>query len=266
MHNYVICTSQRSGKTWLARTLSGLGAGQAEEFITELHKQNPALLDDWDEHDVLEFFRDCLSRQQGACAGVSVQWNEFSWMAIHAKITPTQLFSILLDALGPQNRIILLKRDDVISQAISQYLLSRTGYGHSFQPAPRNEDIAYDGRAIANFVGFALDAYENWDRLLSSAPNILEIKYEALSVNPIFNIRNVMDFIGNKKFIEEDTIICCLDKTKKLDNKLNRKLYHQFIDDKLYSDVRARAYDYVQSPSPFRDALEYSEAALIKSK
>lgn len=36
--NYLICTTQRSGKTWLCRTLKGLGVGSPEEYFNVLHK------------------------------------------------------------------------------------------------------------------------------------------------------------------------------------------------------------------------------------
>lgn len=89
-------------------------------------------------------------------------------------------------------------RNDVVAQAVSWYLATKTGQYHSLdKPKVAPDDVAYDDLEIASRVA-QIQAHNtrwtNWYALGGISPLIVE--YETLVAAPADTLKTVFDFLG----------------------------------------------------------------------
>ena len=246
-HNYIICTSQRSGKTWLARTLECLGTGGANEYVNALHRKRPNLVEAWDRGGlpgfVAEFMRDQTSSGAHRPAGLSLAWNEFSKLARKSDLSTGDLLDRLVELMGGDTRIIFLVRRDLVAQAVSRFLLRETGYAHSFQSKENRKSRAsvdYDARQIFLSLAWSQKAYLQWGALLMSRPHCL-VWYEELVSDTVAEVRRLLDYIGFGAEITDADIQRCAGKTTRIGDDINDHMIRRFLGEPDYQAKIAKA-------------------------
>ena len=246
-HNYIICTTQRSGKTWLAFTLRCLGAGDAPEYITLLHRNKAGLVAAWDRGGLAGFV-DAFLRQQDdgekkRPAGLSVPWNELSWLARRSGLSEADLLDRLVELMGENTKLIFLVRRDIVAQAVSHFLLRKTGYAHSFHGEDRRESrasVEYDAREISRYLSFSQTAYMSWQALLKDRPHCV-VQYEALAADTVNEVRRLLAYIQFGHDLTDAEIRRCAGKTKRVGDELNEEMIARFVSDPDYQPRIAEA-------------------------
>ena len=235
MPNYIICTAQRSGKTWLVRALTQMQAGQAMEFVTMLHRQHPQLLAAWRSGGVEGFVQACVEMQEAAAfaAGITLHWNDFRSLASGFPGSPAQLLRRIQSALGEDTRIIYLKRRDVVAQAVSHYLMSEGGVAHSFQDGAASAEgrsAPYDREKIDRFRNFTEKAYRGWNRTLRNTTH-LQILYEDISSSPTASLRMLLSHIGLAENVSEASLKAALQGTSPLMRTQKSELVRRYLEE-----------------------------------
>jgi LPS sulfotransferase NodH len=200
LSNYVICTSQRSGKTWLANTLRNLGFGHADEFVTALLRQQNGLDSAFQKGGLRGFMQRLQDLQDGRCCGLALAWNDFAKFSHRSGLEPKILLDRMIEEMGVTTSIISLRREDVIDQAISHYLMTRTGYRHSFDDEEKKiarQNVPFDRAAIQQEIEFAQKAYRGWDMVLEGR-SFLSVTYEELVADPVATVRRAVEWIGGR--------------------------------------------------------------------
>src|SRR5690606_2769596 len=117
---------------WLVRALESAGAGFAHEYITALQKGQKNVTEGFQSDGLPGFVEALKAQQSGSCYGLATPWNSLAWLAGQVKMKPGAVLDELRELMAPAT-LIYLKRQDVLAQAISHYILSVTGRAHSFE-------------------------------------------------------------------------------------------------------------------------------------
>jgi LPS sulfotransferase NodH len=219
-NNYILCTTQRSGKTWICSTLKCLGVGAPEEYLHALHDRN--LQSDFaikirgafDSGGVRSFVS-LISEMQGGGignVGLAIQWNQLANLAAVAKLSDEEAFGELRGAMNDAI-VFFIVREDLIGQAISHYLMQQSGYAHSSSASDRKSlrvQVEYRSEEILRFMEFALVAYRSWLRLFEGVGvNFIPISYESLVDDPKGGFCKIIRTICPEWSVSEDRIVSC---------------------------------------------------------
>ena len=110
-------------------------------------------------------------RQKGSIWGMKVGWMQLA-MLLRARIVP--------ELLAP--RMVLVRRRDIVSQAVSLYIAERTSQWTTNDPqAKSREEVEYDGQRILNTLRGIVQSYANLQQvaLLGGIP-VVDVFYEDL--------------------------------------------------------------------------------------
>ena len=277
VNNYVICTAQRSGKTWLCRILSMLDIiGRPEEFFHYLHANKPNdikflikhkleseeefnfLMNSFEKNGVkgtISSLREYFTSPTGVF-GFVLQWNQLAFLLQkeakklnNKNLLLKHLDKIICQSLSrekvkqkignqPKPIYFFLKRNDLIAQAVSHYILSKTGAATYSDRKKNKETIQYDYEKIMYFYNFTVDSYVGWERFFlvngiepvrlfyedacHDLPSFLERMFVALSITPDRIDRKIIAKIEQKfpvKKSEESRIMI-----EKFNQDLNTRL------------------------------------------
>lgn len=135
-------------------------------------------------------------------------------------------------------KVFLLKRDDILGQAISHFILRASGYGHSFEPEKKRQarsKVKYNGEHIIQCVQFTANAYYRWNELFKiTATKAIQISYENLVKDLVANIRYMLGHIMPKYHVSAEKIINS-QTTKKVGDDIDRRLREHLLNDPIYS-------------------------------
>jgi LPS sulfotransferase NodH len=231
--NFIVCTTQRSGKTWLVRTLECLGTGAAQEYVTMLHRGNAMLVEAWNRVGLAGFVEALLGQQAGRPAGLSVPWNEMAWLARHSGLSEAELLDRLVELMGRDTRLLFLVRRDIVAQAVSHYLLRETGYAHSFNSEESRQSrssVEYDAKQISRYLSLSQTAYQAWRTLLKDRAHCI-VHYEQLTVDTVNEVRRLLTYIGFGRDLSDARIASCAGRTEKVGDRLNEEMIARFISE-----------------------------------
>ena len=233
-HAYVVCSTQRSGSTYLCRLLSSTGvAGNPQEyfearaetgspphpgyFLAGLPRTGAGIRDDvrptdapeysdlrsidgWEEH-LERTFR--LGTTDNGVFGAKLMWNQLPDLEQHAAALPEfagVAGSELLDRLLGHPRYVWLRRDDKVRQAISLWRALQTRTWRAEHPAGDNEapTLSYSFEGIEHLRRRLSADDEAWGRFfLHSLIEPLELIYEDdVSPDPAGAVARVLAHIG----------------------------------------------------------------------
>lgn len=187
---YLLASEQRTGSNLLCALLQQSGvAGFTTEY---LHLPSlPSVMDRLGLDDV-DAYLDSVMRRRTTPNGV------FGFKAHYEQIDA--FLRRTRRGLPPGLRIVRMLRDDVVAQAVSLYLASRTGTwlvaGRRTSPEPEVE-ADYDFEIIRNAVVIIVRQRNAWTRLfqrLGIKPPV--VAYEALTADPAGVCRNVIARLG----------------------------------------------------------------------
>lgn len=235
MPSYAICTTQRSGKTWLAHALRNLDAGDPREYLTSLQRGIARIVKAYDADGWPGFMRAVRKNQTGA-VGITLHWNDLARRALNLDMPPEALLSLLLNELDPNTKVIFMRRRDVVAQAVSQYFLQKTGRAHSFQPeagyVPR-EEVEYDANAISRALRSTLEHNRHWESALKDKP-FYTLVHEDMVRDPTGILRATLRHIGIEKSFTEEELREALGHTKKLGDAKNEEFKQRFLQEERF--------------------------------
>lgn len=183
---YLICSSPRSGSTYLAELLASTGVlGVPREYFN--------VLDPWGKPDKRRpggprpHFERVLT--QGATPngiyGVKSHADHFA--AVAAVMNPMRVL--------PDLKLVRIRRQDMLAQAISWVRAQQTG---QFSAGKRPRDApCYDPSAIRRLIALLAEQAATWDRILAVSGCVpLEIEYEHLVEDPQREVDRVARLMG----------------------------------------------------------------------
>jgi len=230
---YIVCSTQRSGSTFLCRLLASTGvAGNPQEyfearaetgspphpgyFLAGLPRTGAGIRDDirptdapeysdlrsvdgWEEH-LERTFR--LGTSQDGVFGAKLMWNQLPDLKQHATALPEFAGldgSELLERLLGRPSYVWMRRGDKVRQAISLWRALQTRTWHAEHPAAGDErpTLSYSFRGIEHLRRRLSADDEAWGRFfLHSLIQPLELSYEDdVSPDPAAAVARVMAHI-----------------------------------------------------------------------
>ena len=230
---YIVCSTQRSGSTFLCRLLANTGvAGNPQEyfearaetgspphpgyFLAGLPRTGAGIRDDirptdapeysdlrsvdgWEEH-LERTFR--LGTSQDGVFGAKLMWNQLPDLKQHATALPEFAGldgSELLERLLGRPSYVWMRRGDKVRQAISLWRALQTRTWHAEHPAAGDErpTLSYSFRGIEHLRRRLSADDEAWGRFfLHSLIQPLELSYEDdVSPDPAAAVARVMAHI-----------------------------------------------------------------------
>ena len=233
-HSYVVCSTQRSGSTFLCRLLASTGvAGNPQEyfearaetgspphpgyFLAGLPRTGAGIRDDirptdapeysdlqavdgWEEH-LERTFR--LGTTENGVFGAKLMWNQLPDLEQHATALPEFAGldgSELLERLLGHPSYVWMRRRDKVRQAISMWRALQTRTWRAQHPAEEEEQptLSYSFRGIEHLRRRLSADDEAWGRFfLHSLIEPLELVYEDdVSPDPAGAVARVLAQIG----------------------------------------------------------------------
>ncbi|HET6619261.1 MAG TPA: Stf0 family sulfotransferase [Dongiaceae bacterium] len=183
---YLICSSPRSGSTYLAELLASTGVlGVPREYFNPLdrwgrtNKERPG--------DVRPLFRRVLTSGATPNGVYGLKSHADHFAAVVAVIDPMRAL--------PHLKLVRIRRQDMLAQAISWMRAQQTGQFHAAKRpkgAPR-----YDASAIRGLIALLAEQTAIWDRILAASGGVpLEIEYERLVEDPQREVDRVARLMG----------------------------------------------------------------------
>jgi LPS sulfotransferase NodH len=183
---YLICSSPRSGSTYLAELLASTGVlGVPREYFNVLgpwgkpDKERPG-----DPRPLLERVLTKGATPNGIY-GLKSHADHFA--AVAAVVDPMRVL--------PHLKLVRIRRQDMLAQAISWVRAQQTGQFHAAKRpkgAPR-----YDASAIRRLIALLAEQAATWDRILAAGGGVpLEIEYECLLEDPQREVDRVARLMG----------------------------------------------------------------------
>jgi trehalose 2-sulfotransferase len=182
---YVLCTTPRSGSHFLGHLLQRSGS-----FGYPLEYFNPLNLPEWQKRaaaegasEVVEFLESKRTSPNG-CFGIKLHYSHLTRAVEVIGLRP------LIDRW----RFVLLRRRDVLGQAISWARASQTRAWISGMPelAP----ASYDRAAVAYRLTLVLEHTAGWQRFLAENGVLpLELTYEDVMANPADAVARIADLL-----------------------------------------------------------------------
>jgi LPS sulfotransferase NodH len=236
LNNYVICTVARSGKSWIAETLYWLGLGYGEEVLTHFARNcapgQDRLRAAFDGEGMAGFARAFAKVRIEAgepCVGVTLQWTNLEIIA--AEKQPSEL-AAFIEALSPCV-VFFLRRRDVLSQAISHYLMMESGYYHSTSPEsrrPQRASVRYNRCEIDKYLEFTQRSYAGWSDLFAAADVVPEVlDYENFVDDPKRAFISLAERIAGRSF-EPEAIIAAAACQSKISDETDSAFRARYLE------------------------------------
>ncbi|MFC1885305.1 Stf0 family sulfotransferase [Thermodesulfobacteriota bacterium] len=240
MKNFVICTTQRSGKTWLCSTLQKLGNfGWPHEYIDAWHKGIPSTLAYLDlfynqgVRGIIEYIKEetYMESRSKSPLGLALQWNQLKFLERMQVVDANEILSQLNNSYD--FKFFLLMRRDILQQAISQYIHKESGFAHSFQDKESREKrlaVKFSEEEIKLIYLRIFNSYRGWIELFQgNSIDFTTIYYEDMckNIKPVVHLiaekigRDIVDL--NRKNIRKSSR-----SLKKIANKVDKNFRKKF--------------------------------------
>jgi LPS sulfotransferase NodH len=209
---YLVCCDARTGSSLLAATLRATGrAGKPFEYFTRAEIDKPWLRAELRVADDLPFtsfpaWRDYILKAGSEMGGVFAASVHY-WQLPHCVETFRPAGSSLspLDVLRgffPDLRLIWLRRDNIVAQAISHHVAMSTNIwnsrlGGAVRPGESDRGAPYDFDKIEHQVQSVLAAQAGWRETLKGAEAItMPLSYEKLAADLPGAVARVFAHVG----------------------------------------------------------------------
>jgi LPS sulfotransferase NodH len=211
---YLVCCDARTGSSLLAATLRATGrAGKPFEYFTRAEIDKPWLRAELRVPDDLPFtsfpdWRDYIlsaGSEMGGIFAASVHY----WQLPHCVETfrapgadPATPALDVLRGFFPDLRLIRLRRDNIVAQAISHHVAISTNIwnsrlGGAVRPGESDRGAPYDFAKIDHQVESAIAAQAGWRETLRGAEAItMPLSYEDLAADLPGAARRLCAFVG----------------------------------------------------------------------
>jgi LPS sulfotransferase NodH len=208
LKNYVLCSVQRSGKTWIADTLRRLGVGHGLELLTEFergHAPEQERLTAAQAGGMREFlncFSEITHRDGFPSVGISIQWSN-----LHSVLPETMQMLLDIESALTPSILFFLKRRDILGQAISHFLMMESGYAHSTEAddlRERRDLVLYDREKLQDSINHTQGSYAGWEHLFAMTEiQPVTLYYEDFVDNPVVAFGDLAEQISGIRFSTE---------------------------------------------------------------
>ena len=211
---YLVCCDARTGSSLLAATLRATGrAGKPFEYFTRAEIDKPWLRAELRVPDDLPFtsfpdWRDYIVRAGSEMGGIFAASVHY-WQLGHCVETfrasdadPAAPPLATLRRFFPDLRLVWLRRDNIVAQAISHHVAISTNFWNSrlagaARPGESDRGAPYDFDKIHHQVESVLAATAGWRETLKGAEAItLPLAYEALAADLPGAVRRLFAHVG----------------------------------------------------------------------
>jgi LPS sulfotransferase NodH len=206
--SYFICATPRTGSSLLLGLLESTGvAGHPEAYFRA--PDESMWVDRWQlrraadgSFDYAGFVRAARTAgtTENGVFGAKLMWGTLDEVVdklgtVHPD-RAGQDKALLRLAFG-RTRFVLLRRDDVVAQAVSWLRAEQTGTWHVGDPGPNGQSPTYDRDGIAELAR-TIDAHNaGWEEWFASVQvRPYRVRYEALAADLIGVTRGILDFLG----------------------------------------------------------------------
>ena len=187
---YIICTSSRSGSSYLGTLLNAYSLGK----VREIYSKSVSKQDFIENHTV--------TYPNGAIWSLKVKDDNLREGRHFTCSKPgSYAFNIHPNGDMPNLKYIRLGRLNKLAQAISQYVLTQTDQSTRFENTPKIEtsNIPYNFDKIYKIIEYKKRYEQRWDMFFRNIDLVpLAIFYEELIENEAAVIQQISDFIGIK--------------------------------------------------------------------
>lgn len=216
VHNYVICTTQRSGKSWLCDVLRRVGGfGSPEEHVLAIVRNKVAVTT---VDMMVRWIGDVMRTEPVAFA---LQWDALVALQGMLKKGREEIFGRLVSKHG--FKVVFLERKDRMQQAISKYLLLRSGYGHSYQPdelKKGRKNIEFDAEGILRCYRTVVEDYASWESMFDTVGVVpTRVSYEEMCCDMPAVVTRIALAIGRKTDGLDKEMHKCVSAWKKIGDK-----------------------------------------------
>jgi LPS sulfotransferase NodH len=162
------------------------------------------------------------------CTGVTLQWTNLSMIEVANRASELKAF---IEALQPCVTFYLRRRD-ILAQAISHFIMMKSGYYHStdFEGRRRQRvNVCYDRAEIASYLDFTQRSYNSWDALLAES-NITPIPlyYEYFVADPLVNFKDLAKCISGRSY-SNDTIAAAASCQSKVSDSIDEAFRARYL-------------------------------------
>jgi LPS sulfotransferase NodH len=214
---YVIASTPRSGSHFLGRMLRGTGLlGDPLEYFDSGNRQEWSRLAAAAGEDTLTYIQRRRTTPNG-CFGMKLHFTQVG-AALNA-LGPAKLFD--------DHQFLLIRRRDVLRQAVSFSVAEHTGSWISAVP-PR-ADATYDFDGITRCLQEVCMQEAQWRAMLAvRCKNYLEILYEDLMEDPTATVRRIAEYVG---IDSGEHITGITPATSRQTGDTNERVLTRYIDD-----------------------------------
>ena len=211
---YLVCCDARTGSSLLAATLRATGrAGKPFEYFTRAEIDKPWLRAELRVPDDVAFpgfpaWRDVILKAGSEMGGVFAASVHY-WQLGHCVETfrrpdadPATPALAVLRGFFPELRLVWLRRENIVAQAISHHVAIATNYWNSrlaagVAPGESDRGAPYDFDKIHHQVESVLAAQSGWREALDGAEAItMPLAYEELAADLPGAARRLCGFVG----------------------------------------------------------------------
>ena len=211
---YLVCCDARTGSSLLAATLRTTGrAGKPFEYFTRAEIDKPWLRAELRVPDDVPFtsfpdWRDYILKAGSEMGGIFAASVHF-WQLPHCVETfrapgadPETPALAVLRGFFPDLRLVWLRRDNIVAQAISHHVAIATKIwnsrlGGKTPPGESDRGAPFDFEKINHQVESVLAAQQGWRETLKGAEAItMPLAYEELAADLPGAVRRLCAFIG----------------------------------------------------------------------
>ncbi|MFO1060548.1 MAG: Stf0 family sulfotransferase [Dongiaceae bacterium] len=232
---YAICATPRSGSNFLGHMLKNTGL-----FGCPLEYFNPDHLPTWRKRAAREGFDSVMALLESRRTSANGRFG----LKIHRTHLATAVAEVGPGFLGPDWKFILLRRRDVLAQALSWSIAAQTAVWKSGLPA--KGEAVYSRSAIARRIELAVKHTASWQQLFAERGIVpLELAYEDIESDPAAALRTVADFL-------ETPLPATLDLGRLIETRRQRSTGSQawrrrFVEETNAVPVEAMMFEFVES-------------------
>jgi trehalose 2-sulfotransferase len=204
---YIVCTTPRSGSNLLTFTLEQQGLGRPNEYFNPNRKDINRYLQQHLQKDI-PHTQDYLHKfahltplqkiiQHNRCCERGIFGSKLFAQDLNCE---EQLFQSFQENMLVPTKYILLKRKDIISQAISLHFATETKQWHSStKTSSQVEQVSYDYNTLERYLTHFKIAQAFWATQFPTATeNVLILDYADLAENYTTTIQRVNTFLGHE--------------------------------------------------------------------
>jgi LPS sulfotransferase NodH len=183
---YAICSTPRSGSHFVGQIMKNTGV-----FGCPLEYFNPDNLPTWRQRardegceSIIQFLE---TKRTGANGRLGIK--------LHRTHLPAAIAEIGLEALQRDWKFILLRRKDILGQALSWSMAAQTDAWMSGLSAKK--EAVYDRTSIMRYIKLASNHTASWQQFLAERGLVpLEVVYEDVAANPVAALVTISDFLS----------------------------------------------------------------------